>query len=113
MGNLYHISHSSTYPLIHSLQSLDLLQEVADEDVDGGVLLRLPVSQYVLEIGSVDVVNTDPVPFSMSLRLTFKKTLRSRSESMSSTSSRSISMSSFGDRFGEIIVNGLISSRLV
>ena len=33
----------------HSLQRLDLLEEVADEDVDGGVLLGLPVSQHVLE----------------------------------------------------------------
>ena len=33
----------------HSLQRLDLLEEVADEDVDGGVLLGLPVSQHVLQ----------------------------------------------------------------
>ena len=36
--------------LTHLLKSLDLLQEVADKDVDGGVLLCLPVSQNVLEM---------------------------------------------------------------
>ena len=82
----------------HSLQRLDLLEEVADEDVDGGVLLGLPVSQHVLEsFRGVFMIEDYPILLS-TVRLTFKNTLRSMSESMSSTSSRSISMSSWTEK---------------